>query len=121
MIKILLVEKNIIFSNALTKLLNKDDKLDVLGVCKEGNDIIEFLTTTPIDVIVIDPNQSNGFVITVQIKKEFPTIKIIGYSAEGESTKKRMLAFGASSYLSKYEANIEDVIAEIKGCYVLLD
>jgi two-component system response regulator FimZ (fimbrial Z protein) len=119
MIKILLVEKNIIFSNALTKLLNKDAELNVVGVCKEGNDIIKFLTANPIDVIVIDPNQSNGFVITVQIKKEYPRIKIIGYSAEGESTKKRMLAFGASSYLSKYEANIEDVIAEIKNCYTV--
>jgi len=117
MIKILLVEKNIIFSNALTKLFNKDVKLDVIGVCKEGNDVIEFLNANPIDVIVIDPNQSNGFVITVQIKKAFPSIKIIGYSAEGESTKTRMLKFGASCYLSKYDTNIEELIVEIKNCY----
>jgi DNA-binding NarL/FixJ family response regulator len=119
MIKILLVEKNIIFSNALTKLLGKNESLDVIGVCKEGNDVIGFLNTNPIDVIVIDPNQSNGFVITVQIKKEFPLIKIIGYSAEGESTKTRMLKFGASHYLSKYDTNIEELIFEIKNCYVV--
>jgi len=117
MIKILLVEKNIIFYKALTKLLSKDEKLHVVGVCKEGNDVIEFLNKNAIDVIVIDPNQSNGFVITVKVKKEFPRIKIICYSAEGESTKERMLRFGACSYLSKYEANIEDLVSEVKCCY----
>jgi DNA-binding NarL/FixJ family response regulator len=119
MIKILLAEKNIIFSNALTKLLSQAKNLNVVGVCKEGNDIIEFLNTNPVDVIVIDPNQSNGFVITVQIKKEFPTIKIIGYSADGESTKKRMLEFGASCYLSKYDTDIEELKSEIKNCFIV--
>jgi DNA-binding NarL/FixJ family response regulator len=117
MIKILLVEKNIIFSNALIQLLNNDEKLHVIGVCKEGNEVIDFLTTNPIDVIVMDPKQSNGFVITVEVKKAFPKMIIIGFSTDVDSTKKRMLAFGAASYLSKYEANIADLIKEIKGCY----
>ena len=119
MIKILLVEKNIIFSETLTNELGKDEELTVVGVCREGNDIIDFLNKNAIDIIIIDPNQTNGFVVTVQIKKEFPRIKIIGYSAQRESTKHRMLAFGASSYLSKYETNIEELISEIKHCYTL--
>jgi len=119
MIKILLLEKNIIFSETLIKELGKDDELTVVGVCREGNDIIDFLNKNEIDVVVIDPNQTNGFVITVQIKKEFPKIKIIGYSAQRESTRHKMLAFGASSYLSKYETNIEKLVSEIKYCYAL--
>jgi DNA-binding NarL/FixJ family response regulator len=115
MINILLVEKNIIFYKSLTKFLKKDKNLNVVGICKEGNNVMEFLRTNLIDVVVIDPIQSNGFVITAQIKKEFPTIKVISYSIDGEKTMSRMVGVGVVSYLSKYESNIEDLILEIKS------
>ena len=114
MIKILLVEKNLILSNTLTNLLNQDKELDVIGICKEGNEAIDFLAKAPVDVIVIDPNQSNGFVITLQITKEFPNIKIIGFSDDGQNSKKRMLEFGAANYLSKYDTTLKELITEIK-------
>jgi len=114
MIKILLVEKNLILSDTLTNLLNQDKELDVVGICKEGNEAIDFLTNNPVDVIVIDPNQSNGFVITVQITKEFPNTKIIGFSADGQNSKKRMLEFGAVNHLSKYDTSLKELITEIK-------
>ena len=70
------------------------------------------------DVILIDPTQSNGFVITAQVKTDFPTVKIIGFSNDGESSKKRMLELGASSYLSKYETSLEELktIVQSFGC-----
>jgi hypothetical protein len=54
--------------------------------------------------------------ITVQIKEEFPTIKIIGFSDGGECSKDRVLGFGASSYLSKYDTGLNQLITEIKSC-----
>lgn len=117
MIKILLVEKNLIFSNTLVNLLNQDEQLNVVGSCKIGNEIIPFLNTNSVDVIVIDPNQSNGFVITVQLTKEFPTIKVIGFSGDGQNSKNRMLEYGACSYLSKYDTTLKELSAEIKKCF----
>jgi DNA-binding NarL/FixJ family response regulator len=119
MINILLVEKNLILSNTLTNLLTQDKELNVIGVCRHGNKVVEFLNKHSVDIILIDPNQTNGFVITVQITKEFPNIKIIGYSTNGESSKKRMLEFGASSYLSKYDTNLNDLKNEIKKYHIV--
>tara|TARA_R110001592_G_scaffold45430_1_gene145162 strand:- start:2094 stop:2456 length:363 start_codon:yes stop_codon:yes gene_type:complete len=120
MIKILLLEKNVIFSKTLEYHLNKDKLFDVVAICKEGSEVVKFLNTNPVDVILIDPNQSNGYVMTVQVKKEFPKIIIIGFSDDGEYSKNRMLEFGAASYLSKYDTSINELIAEIKRCYINL-
>ncbi|MBL4592475.1 MAG: response regulator [Flavobacteriales bacterium] len=114
MIKILLVEKNLILSNTLKNLFNKDKQLDVVGICRHGNEIIEFLNANPVDIIVIDPNQTNGYVITVQVKKEFPKMIIIGFSDDGLYSKERMLEYGASSYLSKYDTSLNELMTEIK-------
>jgi CheY-like chemotaxis protein len=118
MIKILLVEKNIILANTLKNLFNQDKQLDVIGICKEGNEVIKFLKTNPVDIILFDPNQTNGYVVTVQIKKEFPKIIIIGFSDDGTYSKDRMLEYGASSYLSKYDTTLNELITEVKKYFV---
>ena len=47
MIKVLLVEKNFILSNHLKEEFYQKKQLNVVGTCKEGNEIIDFLTKKP--------------------------------------------------------------------------
>jgi DNA-binding NarL/FixJ family response regulator len=117
MIKILLVEKNLILSNTIREHLNKDEQLNVVGISKEGNEALEFLKTNPIDIIILDYQQTNGLVVTQQMKKTYPNINIIGFSSDFDTASNRMIELGASSYLSKYETSLEELITEIKGCY----
>jgi DNA-binding NarL/FixJ family response regulator len=118
MIKILLVEKNLILSNTIREHLNKDEQFDVVGISKEGNEALEFLKTNPIDIVIMDYQQTNGLVVTEQIKKTYPNISIIGFSSDFGASSNRMVELGASSYLSKYETSLEELKTEIKGYYL---
>ena len=117
MIKILLVEKNIILSNTIKEHLNKDEQLNVIGISKEGNEALEFLKINSVDIVVMDYQQTNGLVVTEQIKKQYPNINIIGFSSDFGAASNRMVELGASSYLSKYETSLEELKTEIKNCY----
>jgi DNA-binding NarL/FixJ family response regulator len=114
MIKLLLVEKNVVLSNTLRNLFNQDKDIDVVGVCRYGSEVVSFLQKKTIDIILIDPYQSNGCTITLQVKREFSKVIIIGYSTDGQYTKEKMLEYGASSYLSKYDTSLNELMTEIK-------
>lgn len=119
MIKILLVEKNLIISNTLKESFNQDKQLNLVGICKEGNEAIEFLNTNAIDVLLMDPNQTNGMVATAQIHKEFPDVRIIGFSDSNEKeSSSQMVSLGAYKHLSKFHTDVNELITEIKECYV---
>jgi len=113
MIKVLLLEKNRILANHLKETFNQDEQIQLVGSCTEGNEIIEFLKQHPVDVVVIDPQQTNGFVVTVQIKQEFPKVAIIGYS-DNDNNGDRLVEYGAVGYLNKYDATLKELMLEIK-------
>ena len=117
MIKILIVEKNLILLNHLQTTFNKDKDLKVVANCKEGHEVIEFLTNNEVDIILLDYMQTNGLVLTDQINKQFPKVKVIGFSTlETKKEENRIINFGAAMYLSKYETTMDDLIAVIKKC-----
>lgn len=116
MIKILLVERNVILRNHLLEVFNQDEQLNVVGWCTEGNEVITFLKSNQVDVILMDHLQINGLVITVQVKKEFPNTKVIGFSTgDVDNSNDRLIELGATSYLSKYDTNLEELVAKMKN------
>ncbi len=115
MIKILLVEKNLILSNTLKESFSQDKQLNLVGICNEGNEAIKFLKTNSVDVLLMDPQQTNGMVATEQIHKEFSNVRIIGFSDLTEiKPDNQMVRLGASIYLSKFHTTLNELITEIK-------
>jgi DNA-binding NarL/FixJ family response regulator len=114
MIKVLLIEKNLILADTLCHQLNKEQQLNIVGICREGKEVLLFLKEHSVDIVLVDPNQTNGYVVTAQIKKEYPNIIIVGFSDDITYTKNRMLELGASHYFSKYETSLDTLITEIK-------
>ena len=116
MIKVLLVERNVILRNHLLDVLSHDEYLDIIEWCTEGCEVIRFLKENEVDIILMDHLQTNGLVITAQIKRDYPSVKIIGFSTDDiNDSSNRLIELGATSYLSKYDTSLEDLIAEIKS------
>ena len=66
----------------------------------------------------MDYMQTNGLVVVDQITKEFPTIKIIGFSTNGENDiNDRFLELGGYCYLSKYCTDLQRLKEKIKECF----
>lgn len=117
MIKILLVERNLIFSSNLEMLLNHDKEINVVGICREGNEVLEFIKKNDVDIVLMDNLQINGFVITDLITGKYPNIKVIGFSTYDEGRiDNRLVELGAYSCLSKYNTTLDELISEIKNC-----
>ena len=120
MIKVLLVDDYIIIRKAIKNILNNQPKIQVIGECSNGNEVIPFIETQMPDIILMDYQMPilNGLETTKLVRKYFPEIKIIGFSsAEDNSIKTAFLQNGACGFLSKYDANIDNLVREINNCY----
>lgn len=54
MIKIALVDDEVLVRSALATLLELDDELEVVAEFSSGEDVVDSLTATPVDVAIID-------------------------------------------------------------------
>ena len=117
MIKVLIVDDNIYIREALIGMLKGQDLINVIGECKDGIEVLPFLSKNLVDVIIMDVkmNYMDGLITTEFIKDEFPDIRIIGFSFNDDPyTKKKFLEKGADSFLSKCNTNAKILIDEIK-------
>ena len=115
MVKVLLVERNVILRNHLLDVLSHDEHLDIIEWCTEGCEVVEFLKDNQVDIILMDHLQTNGLVVTAQIKRDYPSVKIIGFSTgDVNDSNNRLMELGATGCLSKYDTDLEELVAKIK-------
>lgn len=85
-------------------LLERDERLQVIGECASGQEAIEKAADLHPNVMLMDVNMSpvNGFEATRKIVKQNPEIKIIGVSVNDQPGYARnMLQLGAKGYVTK--------------------
>ena len=77
-IKILLVEDLKMFSDLLIENISKEADLKIVSSVDDGLEALQVLENITIDVVVTDIRlrQMHGDVLTVEIKKRFPEIKV---------------------------------------------
>ena len=120
MISITLIDDNNFFRKSFITLLNVLKKYPVLYDFKSGKDFFEFFEINKIipNIVFVDykmPDQ-NGISITKQIKKKYPSIKVIGLSIfQNDYVVSGLIAAGANGYLSKNleVQTIENAIEEV--------
>lgn len=101
MIKVLLVDDNAIVRKAIKTTLSKKSKIQVIGECKDGSEVISFLQDLKPDVILMDYRMPllNGIETTKLVKDLFPEIKVIGFSCNDDlTTKEAFLKNGAVGF-----------------------
>ncbi len=106
MIKILLVDDEILFRKGIYFLLQREANIDVIHEASDGEELIAFLNSSSVkpDIILMDLKMPllNGVEATKIIRNDFPEIKIIALTSYNTDTFiANMIHVGASSYLVK--------------------
>ncbi len=100
------VDDHVLFAQSLQGLINSFDGFDVAFMARNGNDLINKLSTTPRDpdIILLDINMPvmNGFETISWLNEHKPDIKTIALSMDDdEETIIQMLKAGSKGYLLK--------------------
>jgi len=106
MIKILIVDDHILFSQALRGLIEDFEDLQVVSQFKNGQELQEYCTncSDEPDIILMDVQMPivDGIEATKWIKKNHPNIKVLALTtSDDEETILKMLRAGSKGYLLK--------------------
>lgn len=116
MINVHITEDHKLISEGLTPLINKSGIAVVTGISSTLTECRNaFLFSIP-DILLLDISlpDGNGMDFCEEVKKKYPSIKVIALTIHNEySIVQRMFGSGASGYVLK-DANSEEVIAAIK-------
>jgi len=115
-IKILLVDTDIIIRDSFSILLNSIPKVGVIKTLSNGDEVLPFLNFNKVDIIFTEiiMENINGFEITQEVKKQYPGVKVIGFSFNDDvSIKNKMKKCGADNFISKLDVNIDLIFYEI--------
>jgi len=119
MIEILVVDDHPIVREGLTRLIEFEKDMTVVGTAKNSSEAINMASTKKMDVIVLDismPGRS-GLDIIQDLKKILPAVKIIILSMyEEERFALRAFKAGASGYVTK-EMATEEIADAIRKVY----
>lgn len=107
-VKIILVDDNYEFRQALKFLLLKIEGVEIIGEASNGREFLDILDHSEPDVVLIDIEMPvmNGIEATRKANKKYPDLKIIGlsYYEDFESMQELMLA-GARNCIFKNKLN----------------
>lgn len=103
-IRILLADDHAIVRHGLSKSIQEEEDMEVVGQAEDGLSTIQMVRELSPDLVLMDISMPdiNGMDATVEIVRDFPKVKIIALSMH--SAKKfvrEMFKAGASGYLLK--------------------
>src|ERR1043165_5579993 len=117
-IRVLCVDDHPIMREGIAAIVDGQDDVVSVGEAADGKSAIEQYRTLRPDVVVMDLRMPGlgGVEATTQIRREFPTARIIILTTyEGDEDIHRALAAGAQGYLLKHAVSKEllDSIREV--------
>jgi DNA-binding NarL/FixJ family response regulator len=127
MISVFVVDDHPMVIEGIKALLKSSGIFLFSGSALNGYAALQFLEKTPIDIVLTDINlpDMDGIALCQQIKRQYPTIKVLGLSTFKErSYITRMIQAGASGYVLKNVSaqELEEALeAVMKGKLYLSD
>lgn len=115
-IRILLADDHTIVLQGLSRFLQSQEGLKVVGQAKDGQTTVDLARDLNPDVVVMDISMPglNGIEATRLIHQENPNVRIIGLSMHSSKRfVKEMREVGASGYLLK-DCDFEELIDAIQ-------
>ena len=113
--KVLIADHHPITRKGVTSILSADESYEVIGYVKDGNDLLNTLTSNEVDILIleIDIPNLNSITALKAIKREFPNIKILVLSCHPEEMYAlSSIKYGAAGYVAK-TASLQRVLDAI--------
>jgi two-component system, NarL family, invasion response regulator UvrY len=113
-IKVLLADDHTIVRQGLKQLLTLDPDIQIVFEAQNGNEVLEFVRSYPVDVVVLDITMPgrNGLETLKELKRLSPHIAVIVLSMHPlDQYAVRVLKAGAAGYITKESAPEELVDA----------
>ena len=107
MIKVFLADDHSLVREGLLRIVRDEAMLQVVGEAADGFSLLEALTTTPVDVLLLDISMPGpGFLeLMSRIRKRHPDVKVLVVSMHPEAHyAERALQAGAQGYVSKRQS-----------------
>jgi DNA-binding NarL/FixJ family response regulator len=103
MIRVVIADDHALIREGLTKLLELEEDIEVLGEAGDGQGAINLARQYRPDVILMDINMpyTDGILATKVIKKELPRTKIIALTVYEDDQVVEMVKAGVSAYILK--------------------
>ncbi len=120
-IKVLIVDDSAFMRVVLSKLLEQDSLIQVIGTARNGREAVERVKSLHPDVVTMDIEmpELNGIDALKSIMRECPTpvIMLSSHTTEGAEATLDGLKYGAFDFLAKpenlYKANLDAIGAEL--------
>lgn len=112
--KIFLTDDHAVLIGGLTKIIEAEPELEVVGTAMTVKDTIDALTHTQVDLLITDYNlpDDDGLTLVRKVKRKYPTIKIIVLSMHEEAhLVKEILKEGINGYVMKKDSHTDLVDA----------
>ena len=117
-IRVLLADDHPVVRRGLALALNEQRDIEVVGEAQDGPQAVELVSRVRPDVVIMDvkmPGMS-GVEATRAIRAAHPQVRVIGFSAFGETEQARaMREAGAVGYLAKSDPPSK-LLATIRAC-----
>ncbi|HHW61867.1 MAG TPA: response regulator transcription factor [Syntrophomonadaceae bacterium] len=108
-IRVLIADDHALVREGLIKLLQRDERIDIIAEAGDGQAAIDIARQEKPDVILMDINMpgTDGIAATKVIKKEIPATKIIALTIYEDDEVIEMVKAGVSAYVLKDVAGSE--------------
>lgn len=124
-IKVFHLEDYKIMRDGVKFLLSQDSNISVIGEARKGEELIQVLPHTEIDILLLDiyldgmedTRTMDGFRICEYVHYNFPSIKVVAHSVYDDADRvARIMNAGAKGFVSK-KAGYEELLEAIKIVY----
>ena len=119
MITLAIAEDHQSLIDGLELLLKYDDYISIIGVCNDGEALLDIVQLKQPKVVLTDIKMPkiDGVSATKLIKKNYPHIKVIAFTMfDQDEAVKQMINAGAEGYILK-SSSLQDVIKAIETVF----
>lgn len=108
-VRVLIADDHALVREGLRKLLEMDERIEIIGEVGDGQGAINLARKLQPDVILMDIQMpgTDGIVATIVIKKEFPHINIIALTVYEDEQVVEAVRAGVSAYVLKDVDTVE--------------